>query len=339
MTARHLVGHVVVMGFPARPSHLECFLRPLKGWTGGAGMGGGREVGGGGVPVVLVAPDVSKLASALEVVDKNGFINTREVYLLEGEAVSQSDLENAGVRTAKAVLVMKDPKSKRFNDGVSGDPLRDAEALVSFIKMDDGLISGDQHVVVELESSSNVRFLHARAEAKSLGAITSLGGAGAGGAADEAHYLWPKYAAGMTYNSSFVDSLFGQAFYRPSRIALIEHLLLLDRDENLGQPGMASSRDSQAAGRGGGRSRAGSVELDRECCLRQMAVPTSFLGHSFGEMFQHLAAPPLRCVAFALLRARGTRNAPESYVYTGPRADTVLHPGDKVFVLGKPPVL
>lgn len=74
-----------------------------------------------------------------------------------------------------------------------------------------------QHVVVELESSANVRFLHARAEAKSLSAIAALGGAGAGGAADEAHYLWPKFAAGMTYNSSFVDSMFGQAFYRPSR--------------------------------------------------------------------------------------------------------------------------
>lgn len=74
-----------------------------------------------------------------------------------------------------------------------------------------------QHFVVELESSANVRFLHARAETKSLKAIASLGGAGSGGAADEAHYLWPKYAAGMTYNSSFVDALFGQAFYRPSR--------------------------------------------------------------------------------------------------------------------------
>lgn len=76
-----------------------------------------------------------------------------------------------------------------------------------------------------------------------------------------------------------------------------------------------------------------------KCCLRQMAVPPSFLGHSFGEMFQHLAAPPLRCVAFALLRARGTRSAPEPYVYTGPRADTVLHRGDRVFVLGHPPPL
>lgn len=79
----------------------------------------------------------------------------------------------------------------------------------------------EQHVVVELESAANVRFLHARAEAKSLQAIASLGGAGAGGAADEAHYLWPKYAAGMTYNSSFVDSMFGQAFYRPSRCVLV----------------------------------------------------------------------------------------------------------------------
>lgn len=70
---------------------------------------------------------------------------------------------------------------------------------------------------MELESSANVRFLHSRTESKSLKAIAGLGGAGSGGAADEAHYLWPKYAAGMTYNSSFVDSLFGQAFYRPSR--------------------------------------------------------------------------------------------------------------------------
>lgn len=77
----------------------------------------------------------------------------------------------------------------------------------------------------------------------------------------------------------------------------------------------------------------------REACLRQMEVPPSFLEHSFGELFQHLAAPPLRCVAFALRRARGTRNAPEPYVYTGPRADTVLHAGDRVFVLGCAPEL
>lgn len=33
-----------------------------------------------------------------------------QVYLLVGSPVSQSDLENAGVSTAKAVLVMKDPR-------------------------------------------------------------------------------------------------------------------------------------------------------------------------------------------------------------------------------------
>lgn len=42
-------------------------------------MGGGREVGGGGVPVVLVAEDVSKLETALDVVEKNGLVNTSEV--------------------------------------------------------------------------------------------------------------------------------------------------------------------------------------------------------------------------------------------------------------------
>ena len=33
-----------------------------------------------------------------------------QVYLLVGSPVSRSDLENAGVSTAKAVLVMKDPR-------------------------------------------------------------------------------------------------------------------------------------------------------------------------------------------------------------------------------------
>lgn len=42
-------------------------------------MGGGREVGGGGVPVVLLAEDVSKLETALDVVDKSGLVNTSEV--------------------------------------------------------------------------------------------------------------------------------------------------------------------------------------------------------------------------------------------------------------------
>lgn len=45
-------------------------------------MGGGREVGGGGVPVVLVADDVSRLESALEVVDRHGYVNTSEVISL-----------------------------------------------------------------------------------------------------------------------------------------------------------------------------------------------------------------------------------------------------------------
>jgi len=35
---------------------------------------------------------------------------SHQVFLMRGSTVSQSDLENAGIRTAKAVLVMKDSK-------------------------------------------------------------------------------------------------------------------------------------------------------------------------------------------------------------------------------------
>jgi hypothetical protein len=67
--------------------------------------------------------------------------------------------------------------------------------------------------------------------------------------------------------------------------------------------------------------------------LHQIGVPQCLIGHSFGELFQQLIAPPLCTIAFGLYRGQGTRGAPEPYVYTGPRADTVLHDGDRVFVL------
>lgn len=44
-------------------------------------------------------------------------------------------------------------RSTRFEGGKSGNPLRDAEALVSFIKMEDGLLNSDQ---VSLEASQSV---------------------------------------------------------------------------------------------------------------------------------------------------------------------------------------
>lgn len=65
-------------------------------------MGGGRVVGGGsgGVPVVLVAEDVSKLETALDVVDKNGYVNTREVSRFPSR-----NLLEAGRSAATAVVV------------------------------------------------------------------------------------------------------------------------------------------------------------------------------------------------------------------------------------------
>ena len=42
-----------------------------------------------------------------------------------------------------------------------------------------------------------------------------------GPAAPRTRLTWPKYAAGMTYNASSVDSMFAQAFYRPSRRVIL----------------------------------------------------------------------------------------------------------------------
>jgi len=70
--------------------------------------------------------------------------------------------------------------------------------------------------------------------------------------------------------------------------------------------------------------------------IYQMKVPPELYQHSYGELYQELVAPPLNLVALGLYRTAGTKNSVEPYVYTAPRADTVLHEGDRVFVLGEP---
>ena len=68
-----------------------------------------------------------------------------------------------------------------------------------------------------------------------------------------------------------------------------------------------------------------------------LRVPDDMRQHSYGELFQELIAPPLSLVALGLYRHAGTKHSVEPYVYTAPRADTVLHEGDRIYVLGEPP--
>ncbi|CAM9134576.1 unnamed protein product [Chrysoparadoxa australica] len=344
-TAEDLSGHLVVMGFPPRASLLEAFLRPLRQHSLHSNL---RPT------VVFMSRDIDLLGTALQRLrqqtnaSKTKWLDLSHVYLLKGSHISYQDMKNAGLATASGVVCLcggADGQEESYDDD-----LIDGEAILSFVKMSDGLVAPDCHVIIELRHEMNLRFLHTRGEMSSLRILSTLN--------DSYSFLWPKFAAGRFLSPSMLDSLSSQAFYRPSRIVLIEALLKLSPGlgitSGVNEEGQAKRPRRSSIRRGGSINEGGSsrssilkspgspkgaskkvrvVQLLAPY-IHQIQVPPSLVGHSFGELFQQLVAPPLTCIAFGLYRAKGTRSAPEPYVYTGPRADTVLHAGDKVFVVG-----
>ncbi|CAM9416972.1 unnamed protein product [Chrysoparadoxa australica] len=377
-TAAHLKNHVVVVGIPALASLLEAFIRPLRQSSFNPTL----------MPtIVFMNRDIEAVGIALQRLRQttsrvpSRYLNLERVYLLKGSPLSYMDLKNAGLRTASGVACLSYSGAGRREralaaqaQGVSHEVMEDGEAVLFFVKSN-GLVRRDALVLVEMQHDDSLRYLHTGAESAVLSRMPG-----------NYSFLWSKYASGRILCPSMLDSLSSQAFYRPSRIMLMEALLKLapgfapnyglitakvgderhagysvssfDETRHGGpRPRRVYSESSDSSGEdskdnyddddddddmeGSAPARpvrrlSSRMEMQgmMQPYVHQLPIPSSFVGHSYGELFQHLVAPPLHCIAFGLYRARGTRNAPEAYVYTGPRADTVLHRGDKVFVVG-----
>ncbi|KAF4323770.1 hypothetical protein BBI17_000990 [Phytophthora kernoviae] len=76
--------------------------------------------------------------------------------------------------------------------------------------------------------------------------------------------------------------------------------------------------------------------LDGKSCFVLYDVPKELRGRklNYGELFEYMTSGVAHTLPIGLLRAKGEAGgAPFPYVYTCPSSDTVVYPGDKIFVL------
>ncbi|KAL3673745.1 hypothetical protein V7S43_001441 [Phytophthora oleae] len=76
--------------------------------------------------------------------------------------------------------------------------------------------------------------------------------------------------------------------------------------------------------------------LDGKSCFVLYDVPRELRGRKllYGELFDYMTSGVAHTLPIGLLRAKGgPGGAPYPYVYTCPSSDTIVYPGDKVFVL------
>lgn len=115
------------------------------------------------------------------------------------------------------------------------------------------------------------------------------------------------YAMGETYISSVMDTLIAQAFYNSALIAVLDQVIV-------------------------GNS-SGNGDLEENCNLFPLRVPSTFIGRTFAELFNFLCERK-HIIALGLYRY-GEQATTKPYIVTNPPEDLVLTDRDMVFVLAK----
>lgn len=115
------------------------------------------------------------------------------------------------------------------------------------------------------------------------------------------------YAMGETYISSVMDTLIAQAFYNSALIAVLDQVIV-------------------------GNS-SGSGDLEENCNLFPLRVPTTFIGRTFAELFNFLCEKKA-IIALGLYRY-AEQATTKPYIVTNPPEDLILTDRDMVFVLAK----
>ena len=115
------------------------------------------------------------------------------------------------------------------------------------------------------------------------------------------------YAMGETYISSVMDTLIAQAFYNNALISVLDQVIV-------------------------GNSSGGN-DLEENCNLFPLRVPTTYIGRTFSELFNYLCEKKA-IIALGLYRY-AEQATTKPYIVTNPPEDLALTDRDLVFVLSK----
>lgn len=129
-----------------------------------------------------------------------------DVYYMQGNPIKAKDLYRAGIKRAKAVIILS--RSSTMNNDESGNEMVDADIIFIYKAIRNE--NKNVLIITELASISTISFLSTSEEHK----------------IHKEYRLSEQFAVGEIYNNSMLDTLMCQAFYNPYITKIIQQLIL-----------------------------------------------------------------------------------------------------------------
>ena len=242
-----------------------------------------------------------------------------QVYFVEGTALEQRDLVRAGVLGVDKAIILsgatgdqhdaaekksgsKTVKHARISEEAALGRLMDADSIFTFRSICTARPTAN--IVCQIKNSDNITYLM----------VEDREGPGSNGGDGGDITLCPPFAAGHVFLSSVLDRLTAQVFYNGHLMPILRELVI---------SGGANSNNFH--------------ETDvQPSVLYSLAVPSSFTGKTYQELFQYLVSKRAS-LPLGLFRLRPTDDvSPLPYVITNPHATLVLNSDDRMFTLLAP---
>ena len=227
----------------------------------------------------------------------DSIVRFEKIILINGSPLNMEDLYRANIEYASKVVILENDSS---NNNSFSDKMIDSERIFIYKAIKN--CNPNIQIMTELIFESNIEYILPRYELSHLKPNKVV------------YNITSVFSSGEVYINSIIDSLTAQAYYNKHIVTIVHQLLT-------------------------GGKKAGNSTIRKICedvglkssNFWQTDIPEKFINKTFGELYDEFCENNL--VILGIYRLPGARDNNTGYIYTKPKAETIITHRDKVFVL------
>ena len=227
----------------------------------------------------------------------DSIVRFEKIILINGSPLNMEDLYRANIEYASKVVILENDTS--INNSFS-DKMIDSERIFIYKAIKN--CNPNIQIMTELIFESNIEYLLPKYELSELKPNKVI------------YNITSVFCSGEVYINSIIDSLTAQAYYNKHIVTIIHQLLT----------------GGEYSGNSTIRKICEDVGL-KSSNFWQTDIPEKFINKTFGELYDEFCENNL--VILGMYRLPGARDNNTGYIYTKPKAETLITHRDKVFVL------
>ena len=227
----------------------------------------------------------------------DSIVRFEKIILINGSPLNMEDLYRANIEYASKVVILENDSS---NNNCFSDKMIDSERIFIYKAIKN--CNPNIQIMTELIFESNIEYILPRYELSHLKPNNVV------------YNITSVFSSGEVYINSLIDTLTAQAYYNKHIVTIIHQLL--------------------TGGKKSGNSTIRKICEDvglKSSNFWQTDIPEKFINKTFGKLYDEFCENNL--VILGMYRLPGARDNNTGYIYTKPKAETIITHRDKVFVL------